>query len=69
MLLNSTSLHFRCHPYERQLVEAMAAESGTSVSDLIRDLIRHEYKRRHGALPSRPGSDPGYVIGRPRKEG
>ena len=70
MTLNSESIRVRVHPYERHLVTLLAHEQASTISDTLRDLIRQEYIRRHGALPLRPVDDPeGYTPGRPRKEG
>ena len=69
MALNTESVRVRVHPYERQLVTILAHEQASTISDTIRDLIRQEYIRRHGALPLRPVNDPEqYTPGRPRKE-
>lgn len=62
-------IRVRCYPYERRLIERMCKDRNCTMSELIRLLVKDEYKATYGELPRSSARDRIGIPGRPPKGG
>lgn len=69
MGIENLSIRVRCYPYERMLVDKLCADRHCTISDLLRMLVKQEYKRAYGDLPRSSARDQIRINGHPPKGG
>jgi predicted transcriptional regulator len=48
--MRDKTINFRVSPYEREILERLAEIENRSASELLREIIRNEYRRRQRQL-------------------